>query len=42
MLTCGLVEGNIAVGVQSQLPVDSVHMSLGNDLAGDGLTVNLK
>uniref|UniRef100_A0A8D0AC21 CCHC-type domain-containing protein n=1 Tax=Sander lucioperca TaxID=283035 RepID=A0A8D0AC21_SANLU len=33
-LKCGLVEGDVAVGVRPQLPVEGVHMILGNDLAG--------
>lgn len=32
-LTCGLVEGDV-VGVRPKLPVEGVHMILGNDLAG--------
>lgn len=33
-LKCGLVEGDVDVGVRPQLPVEGVHMILGNDLAG--------
>lgn len=33
-LTCGLVEGDVVVGVRPKLPVEGVHMILGNDLAG--------
>lgn len=33
-LACGFVEGDVDVGVRSQLPVEGVHMILGNDLAG--------
>lgn len=33
-LTCGLVEGDVVVGVRPELPVEGVHMILGNDLAG--------
>lgn len=32
-LKCGLVEGDVDVGVRPQLPVEGVHMILGNDLA---------
>ena len=32
-LACGLVEGDVVVGVRPQLPVEGVHMILGNDLA---------
>lgn len=34
-LKCGLVEGDVDVGVRPQLPVEGVHMILGNDLAGN-------
>lgn len=33
-LKCGLVAGDVAVGVRPQLPVEGIHMILGNDLAG--------
>lgn len=33
-LTCGLVEGDVVVGVRPELPVEGVQMILGNDLAG--------
>lgn len=35
VLNCDLVQGEVSVGVWSQLPVEGVHMILGNDLAGD-------
>ena len=35
VLNCGLVQGEVSVGVRSQLPVEGLHMILGNDLAGD-------
>lgn len=35
VLSCGLAQGEVSVGVRPQLPVKGVHMILGNDLAGD-------
>ena len=32
---CGLVQGEVSVGVRPQLPIEGLHMILGNDLAGD-------
>uniref|UniRef100_A0A8D0AKI3 RRM domain-containing protein n=1 Tax=Sander lucioperca TaxID=283035 RepID=A0A8D0AKI3_SANLU len=34
-LSCGLVRGEVSVSIGPQLPVEGVHMILGNDLAGD-------
>ncbi len=34
-LVCGLVLGEVAVGVRPVLPVEEVNIILGNDLAGD-------
>jgi hypothetical protein len=39
-LTSDLVSGPVTVGVRSVLPVDGVHLLLGNDLAGDKVVVN--
>ncbi|XP_053294792.1 uncharacterized protein LOC128455141 [Pleuronectes platessa] len=35
VLNCGLVQGEVSVGVRPQLPIGGLHMILGNDLAGD-------
>lgn len=34
-LSCGLVQGQVLVGVRPQLPVDGIHMIWGNELAGN-------
>jgi hypothetical protein len=39
-LSSDLVSGPVTVGVRSVLPVDGVHLLLGNDLAGDKVVVN--
>ena len=39
-LTSDLVSGPVTVGVRSVLPVDGVHLLLGNDLAGEKVVVN--
>ena len=39
-LTSDLVAGPVTAGVRSVLPVDGVHLFLGNDLAGDKVVVN--
>ena len=35
-----LVNGPVAVGIRQTLPFKSVHLLLGNDLAGDKVVVN--
>ena len=35
-----MVSGLVAVGIRSSLPFKSVHLLLGNDLAGDKVVVN--
>ena len=37
VLDCGLVRGVVSVGVRPALPIDGVHMILGNDLAGSAV-----
>ncbi|XP_071850601.1 uncharacterized protein [Apostichopus japonicus] len=39
-LECGLVSGQVLVGVMSELPIKGVSMMLGNDLAGDKVLPN--
>ena len=39
-LSSGLVNGRVAVGIRPTLPFKSVHLLLGNDLAGDKVVVN--
>lgn len=39
-LECGLVSGQVLVGVMSELPIKGVSMMLGNDLAGDKVHPN--
>ena len=39
-LQSDLVSGPVTVGVRSSLPIEGVHLILGNDLAGDKVVVN--
>ena len=39
-LRSDLVTGSVAVGIRPSLPFPSVHLLLGNDLAGDKVVVN--
>jgi len=38
-LKCNLVEGRVTVGIRHSLPVRSVSLILGNDLAGQQVMV---
>ena len=40
-LQSDLVTGDVSLGVIESLPFDGIHLLLGNDLAGDKVTVNL-
>ena len=39
-LKSDLVSGTVTVGARPSLPIEGVHLILGNDLAGDKVVVN--